>query len=76
MVMSYALRRPACFAMLTAGELETVEAVLEGCSQREIAARRGRSPRTVANQLASAYRKLSVRSASELAVLVQTPGAS
>jgi DNA-binding NarL/FixJ family response regulator len=70
-VISYPLRRPASFSSLTASELEVVEAVLDGQSQREIATQRGRSSRTIANQLASAYRKLSVRGAAELAVLVQ-----
>jgi DNA-binding NarL/FixJ family response regulator len=70
-VVSYPLRRPASFSSLTASELEVVEAVLDGQSQREIAKRRERSARTIANQLASAYRKLSVRSAAELVVLVQ-----
>jgi DNA-binding NarL/FixJ family response regulator len=38
-----------------------------GLSNAEIAKKRGRSPRTIANQLASIYRKLKVASRAELA---------
>jgi DNA-binding CsgD family transcriptional regulator len=54
-------------AELTAAEWEIATAALEGLSNAAIAARRGRSPRTVANQLASIYRKLRVASRAELA---------
>lgn len=73
LVLSYPLRRPAAFASLSPAELAAVEAVLLGHSQREIAARRRVAPRTIANQLASAYRKLGVRSAAELALLLRDP---
>ncbi len=39
-----------------------------GLSTAEIARRRKRSPRTIANQLASIYRKLGIASRAELAV--------
>jgi DNA-binding NarL/FixJ family response regulator len=52
---------------LTAAEREVIAAVLDGKSNAQIASDRGRAERTVANQIASAFRKLSVRSRSELA---------
>ena len=71
LVVSYPLRRPGSFARLSAAELAAVEGVLEGRSHRDVARERGVSVRTIANQLASAYRKLDVRGAAELMVLVQ-----
>jgi DNA-binding NarL/FixJ family response regulator len=53
-------------AGLTAAERAVAEDVLRGLSNRRIAARRGVSQRTVANQLAAVYRKLAVRSRLEL----------
>jgi DNA-binding CsgD family transcriptional regulator len=47
-------------------EREIVALVLDGCSGQEIAARRGRSYRTIANQLAAIYRKCGVNSRAEL----------
>lgn len=52
---------------LTAAENEVASDVLRGLSNAEIAQRRRRSPRTIANQLASIYRKLGLSSRSELA---------
>lgn len=52
---------------LTEAEAEVVRLVLDGRSNKEIAAARATSERTVANQLASIYRKLGVNSRSELA---------
>jgi DNA-binding NarL/FixJ family response regulator len=69
-VVSIPSLRPAVFAALTRAEVEVVEAVLEGQAQREIARARGASTRTVSNQIARAYRKLGVTSATELAALV------
>ena len=54
-------------ARLSPSERAVIEDVLSGCTNAEIARARGRSPRTVANQIASAYRKLRVGSRSELA---------
>jgi DNA-binding CsgD family transcriptional regulator len=51
---------------LTAAEREIVRLLLAGRSAREIAAQRAVSYRTVANQLASSYRKLGVCSVQEL----------
>lgn len=56
-----------CAPALTRAEREVVRDVLAGCATTEIARIRGRSPRTVANQLASIYRKLGVSSRAELA---------
>ena len=53
---------------------ETVDAALTGKSTALIAEERGSSPRTIANLLARAYRKLGVRSRFELAALMN-PGA-
>jgi DNA-binding NarL/FixJ family response regulator len=52
---------------LSAAERAVVAAALRGCSHAEIARERGSSPRTIANQLACAFRKLEVRSRAELA---------
>jgi DNA-binding CsgD family transcriptional regulator len=66
-VLSYAQSAPVAAESLTEAEREVVQGVLEGKTNREIAADRGRSPRTVTNQLASAFRKLAVGSRAELA---------
>jgi DNA-binding CsgD family transcriptional regulator len=52
---------------LTLAEREVVRLVAEGLSNQAVARRRGTTPRTVANQLASAYRKLGVGSRAALA---------
>lgn len=57
--------------LLSPSEAQVVEQVLEGLSNTAIADARNRHPRTVANQLASAYRKLGVGSRSELIGLVR-----
>lgn len=52
-----------------------VHAALRGQSTAEIASSRGSSPRTIANLLARAYRKIGVRSRFELAALARAaPG--
>jgi DNA-binding CsgD family transcriptional regulator len=51
---------------MSAAEREIVRAVVEGRSNKEIAAERGTSPYTVANQLRSIYAKLGVSSRFEL----------
>lgn len=47
---------------LTAAEGEVARLIAAGLSNAEIARRRGASPRTVANQAASIFRKLGVTS--------------
>lgn len=51
---------------LSPAERDVSTWLLAGCSNREIAWRRGTSPRTVANQLAQIFRKLGVQSRHEL----------
>ena len=51
---------------LTAAELVVLRGIFAGKSNGEIARDRGTSPRTIANQVASIFRKHGVRSRSEL----------
>jgi DNA-binding CsgD family transcriptional regulator len=51
---------------LSAAERDVLRALIEGRTHAEIAARRRRSKRTVANQLSSIFRKLRVRGRAEL----------
>jgi DNA-binding CsgD family transcriptional regulator len=53
-------------ASLTDSEREVVQLVAQGLSNEDIGKARGRSARTIANQLASVYRKLGVNSRTEL----------
>lgn len=57
----------SALSALTRAEREVVLLVLAGASSNEVAVRRGTSSRTVANQLASAFRKLAVNGRTELA---------
>jgi DNA-binding CsgD family transcriptional regulator len=66
LVISFPLVPAEISEALSQGELEVVLAVLGGKSNREIGAQRGTSERTVANQLASIYRKLGIGSRREL----------
>lgn len=52
---------------LSAAERQVAGDAAAGLSNAAIAKKRGRSPRTIANQLASIYRKLGVASRAELA---------
>ncbi len=52
---------------LSAAERQVAADAASGLSNAAIAKKRGRSPRTIANQLASIYRKLKVASRAELA---------
>ena len=52
---------------LSQGEREVAGLLLDGLSNAEIAEIRGTSTRTVANQVASIFKKLGVRSRTELA---------
>jgi DNA-binding CsgD family transcriptional regulator len=58
---------------LTPAERQVALAALAGLSNAEIARMRGSSPRTVANQLATLFRKLGVRSRAELAARARSP---
>ncbi len=53
-------------AGLSAAERAVARDAARGLSNQEIARRRGRSQRTIANQLASVFRKLGVSSRAEL----------
>lgn len=57
---------PASWSALSGAERVIVQAVLRGCSNAQIARERNRSCRTIANQLAAAYRKLGVAGRGEL----------
>jgi DNA-binding NarL/FixJ family response regulator len=58
---------------LTRAEQEVLNLILAGFSNPEIAARRGRSVRTIANQVASLFRRLDVGSRLELFALFALP---
>jgi DNA-binding CsgD family transcriptional regulator len=59
-------RAEAPIAELTPAEREVAELVALGCSNREMAKRRGSSVHTVANQLAAIYAKAGVTTRQEL----------
>jgi len=65
-VLSFASVEIAAPAILTAAEQFVFHSILAGHSSREIAARRNRSLRTVANQVAAVFHKLKLGSRSEL----------
>jgi DNA-binding CsgD family transcriptional regulator len=58
---------PAALDVLSEAERQVILLALAGMSNVEIAGDRRTAPRTVANQLARAYRKLGVCSRAELA---------
>lgn len=66
-LLSYPIARPRSWDRLTMAERAVAEHVLEGWSNARIARQRSVSVRTVANQVASVFRKLGVRSRIELA---------
>jgi DNA-binding CsgD family transcriptional regulator len=65
-VLSVELPDPRQIWSVSACEAEVVRMTLEGCSNRQIASARGTSPRTVANQLATIFRKVGVSGRSAL----------
>lgn len=66
-LLSFPLRAPVLGPpTLTAAETAVARLAIRGYGNSEIARRRGRAARTVANQLASIYRKLAVGSRAEL----------
>ena len=71
-VLSFPLDASAVPATLTKAERAVALLVLEGRSDAEIAALRGVSRRTVANQLAAVFRKLEVSSRVELAARLRS----
>jgi DNA-binding NarL/FixJ family response regulator len=64
---------PSVCSRLTQAELAVTRLVLEGHGNAAIAKTRGTSARTVANQLASIFRKLEVSSRWQLAALCAAP---
>ena len=52
---------------LTAAELEIIELLREGLTDRQIAERRGRTRSTITKQIDAVFRKLGVQSRRELA---------
>ncbi|QSQ21963.1 helix-turn-helix transcriptional regulator [Pyxidicoccus parkwayensis] len=69
-VVSLPLDLGAWLPQLTNAERDIVGRVLHGDSNRDIALARGTSVRTVANQLAAIYQKLSITSRADLAIHV------
>ncbi|HMR05876.1 MAG TPA: helix-turn-helix transcriptional regulator [Polyangiaceae bacterium] len=67
-VISFDVAAEATHAVLTEVERAVLESVLRGMSNTAIARERGVAYRTVANQLASIYKKFGVCSRSELLV--------
>lgn len=57
---------------LTSAEMSIVRHLIEGATAAEIAAARGTSPRTIANQVASVFQKLGVQSRIELLAALRT----
>jgi len=59
-----------CLANLSAAETRVLAELAIGRSNREIATSRGTSLRTITNQVSAVFRKLGVRSRSELVLLL------
>jgi DNA-binding NarL/FixJ family response regulator len=73
-VVSWARPDSAIESMLSPAECSVVRLVIEGFSHAEIASRRKTSTRTVANQLASVFRRLKVSGRLQLCrYLVELP---
>lgn len=68
LVVSFKLPDTDWREVLTPTEAEIAREVLAGLSNAEIARKRGTALRTIANQVASIYRKLQVRSRLELSL--------
>lgn len=68
MVRVVSIRRPDCYleGLLAPAELQIARGLIEGYSHRDIACQRGRSARTVANQVASLFRRLRVSTRNDL----------
>ncbi len=69
-LLEWPARAPAQPVRFGAAEGEVLRLLAAGLGNAEIARARGRSPRTVANQVARIYRKLGVRSRLELFALL------
>jgi DNA-binding NarL/FixJ family response regulator len=73
-VLSFPLPEVVLPESLTDAEREIARALLDGSSNAEIAEARGTSARTVANQIASLFRKMKVQSRGELFVMIARRG--
>jgi len=73
-VLSYPLPELSLPEALSGAEREVALLLLAGDGYAQIAARRRTALRTVANQVASIFRKVGVRSRLELAVRLARPG--
>lgn len=71
LVSAYPLIDRRAVAPLSKAERQVAALLVTGSSNSNIAQRRGSSPRTVANQVQSIFRKLGTRSRSELALRLQ-----
>ncbi len=69
-----ALPPPPPDVILTPREREIVAALLEGCTNSQMAQRFGVAVQTVKNQLTMVFQKFGVRSRLELVVRVMKPG--
>jgi DNA-binding CsgD family transcriptional regulator len=69
-VLSFPISAPKLPSSITRAEREVVSFLLQGMTNFEIAEQRRTSARTVANQVASIFRKLGVSSRSELVGLL------
>jgi DNA-binding NarL/FixJ family response regulator len=70
LVLSVPLPQPCYPEGTTSAEQEIIDAVLQGCTVKEIADRRGASLRTVTTQLGTIFRKAGVNSQAELIALI------
>ena len=71
LVLSFPVDRAGVPAALSAAERSVALAVVRGLSNAEIASERGTSMRTVANQVASIFRKLGAHSRLDLARMLR-----
>lgn len=71
LVIGARIPRPRFLLELTPAELRVMDAWMAGASMQDIAEQRGVAQRTVANQLASIYRKCGVGSRDELRAKLQ-----
>lgn len=70
-VFSFPLEPPALPASLSAAERDVARLLLDGKSNHQIATSRRTSQRTIANQVASIFRKTGVQSRAEFIAVVE-----
>ena len=74
-MLSVALPDAELRCRLSKAELTVAHALIQGKSHAEICAERGTSPRTIANQLSSIYRKLGVSGRREFLTVILSSNA-